>query len=139
MQYKNDDKKAFITLLINTAHDNSSDKNIAKTFLANEGVNVDKVTAEAMKRIRKIQTLANADKTAREMAIAESFRQKATEWADNLINNIDFSFPEIVQKEQLTISFRKIESLSTEDIRNLLIKHFMLKFMTANNKDVNGL
>ncbi len=60
--------------------------------------------------------------------------QRATEWVDSLLSNIDFSLPELVREEELTMSFRNIEHISKDDIKKILVKHFTLKFLEQQAK-----
>lgn len=126
----NQSKSDFVNLFLSTAENDSSSKEAAKAFLASEGVNTEKLVSEGLKRIKKMQMLADASRTENEMLAAESVKSKAIEWVDNLLANINFSLPELVQKEELSMSFRNVENLSKDDIRNILIRHFTLKFMT---------
>jgi hypothetical protein len=125
----NQSKSDFVNLFLSTAENDSSSKEAAKEFLASEGVNTDKLVSEGLKRIKKMQMLADATRTEQEMKVAESIKGEATAWVDNLLANINFSLTEIVQKEELSMSFRNVENLSKDDIRNILIRHFTLKFM----------
>jgi hypothetical protein len=125
----NQSKSDFVNLFLSTAENNSSSKEAAKEFLASEGVNTDKLVSEGLKRIKKMQMLADASRTEQEMNVAESLKGEATAWVDNLLANINFSLTELVQKEELSMSFRNVENLSKDDIRNILIRHFTLKFM----------
>jgi hypothetical protein len=122
-------KTDFIKLVMSTIEHDSSDKEKAKEYLSTQGVNVDRVVSEGLKRIKKMQLQIEAEKTKLEMAAAEGVKQKATEWVDDLLSKIDFSLPELVKQEELTMSFRNVESLSKEDIKNILVKHFTLKFL----------
>lgn len=132
----NQSKSDFVNLFLGTAENDSSSKEAAKTFLASEGVNTDKLISEGLKRVKKMQMLANASRTESEMQAAETVKEEATSWVDNLLANINFSLPELVQKEELSMSFRNVENLSQDDIRNILIRHFTLKFMNKrNNKE----
>jgi len=47
---------------------------------------------------------------------------------------IDFSLPDLVKEEELTMSFRNVDTLSKDDIKKLLIKHFTLKFLEEQAK-----
>ena len=125
---KNQSKSDFVNLFLRTAEHDSSDKEKAKEFLASEGVNVDRMINDGLKRIRQMQMMIQAQVTEDEMLAAEKMKQQATEWVDNLLNNVGFSLTELVQKEELSMSFRSVENLSQEDIRNILIRHFTLKF-----------
>ena len=132
----NQSKSDFVNLFLSTAENDSSSKEAAKEFLASEGVNTDKLVSEGLKRIKKMKMLADAGRTEQEMQAAESVKAEATAWVDNLLANINFSLPELVQKEELSMSFRNVENLSKDDIRNILIRHFILKFMSQqNNKE----
>ena len=128
---KNQPKCDFVNLIFNAAQHDSSSKEAAKDFLASEGVNTEKLLSDGLKRIKQMQMMANAKRTEEEMQMAEGVKAKAIQWVDDLLGNINFSLPELVQKEELSMSFRNVESLSQDDIRNILIKHFTLKFMKA--------
>lgn len=129
----NQSKSDFVTLFLSTAENDSSSKEAAKTFLESEGVNTEKLVSEGLKKIKKMQMLADAKRTENEMKTAESVKSAAIEWVDNLLSDMNFSLPELVQKEELSMSFRNVENLSQDDIRNILIRHFTLKFMNQHN------
>ncbi|MBL0132851.1 MAG: hypothetical protein IPP79_01980 [Chitinophagaceae bacterium] len=95
----NQSKSDFVNLFLSTAENDSSSKEAAKEFLASEGVNTDKLVTEGLKRIKKMQMLADAGRTEQEMQAAESVKAEATAWVDNLFANINFSLPELVQKK----------------------------------------
>ncbi|MFM9909202.1 MAG: hypothetical protein ACKVOW_07635 [Chitinophagaceae bacterium] len=132
---KNQDKVNFINLFLSTTENDSITKNAAKTFLQDKGINTEKLVSEGLKKIKRIQMLADASRTENEMEAAESMKVEATAWVDNLLANINFSLPELVQKEELSMSFRNVENLSKDDIRNILIRHFTLKFMNKQNNN----
>lgn len=127
-------KSDFIKFMMSTIEHNTSDKEKAKEYLSSQGLDVSIMLSDGLKRIKKMQLQIEAKKTKEEMLSADAVKQKASEWVDQLISNIDFSFPELVKQEELAISFRNIESLSKEDIKNILIKHFTLKFLEEQNK-----
>lgn len=130
-------KSDFVNLFLSTVESDSNNKETAKAFLAAEGINVDRTVSEGLKRIKQMQMLIEARKTEQEMSATENVKQKAIEWVDKLLNSIDFSLPALVKKEELTMSFRNVESLSQEDIRTILIRHFILKFMKQKQDDPN--
>ena len=131
-------KKDLASFVMSTIEYNSSDKEKSKDYLESQGLNVDAIVSEGIKKIKKLQTQIVASRTRAEMVKTESVKQKAIEWVDSLLSNIDFSFPEFIKKERLSMSFRNVESLSKEDIKNILIKHFTLKFSDTKNTDTNG-
>lgn len=135
MNKKNESKSDFVKFIISSAEENSCNFDDAKTFLSEEGVNVDKTIADGLKRIKQMQTMAEAKRTQQEMQRATAMKEKATQWVDGLLAKMDFSLPDLVRDEELTMSFRNVEELSQEDIRNLLIKHFMLKFSQDQNQN----
>lgn len=135
MNKKNESKSDFVKFIISSAEENSCNFDDAKTFLSEEGVNVDKAIAGGLKRIKQMQTMAEAKRTQQEMQRATAMKEKATQWVDGLLAKMDFSLPDLVRDEELTMSFRNVEELSQEDIRNLLIKHFMLKFSQDQTKN----
>lgn len=132
---KNKLKCDFVNLIHGSAEHNSVSKESAKAYLESEGINTEKLVSDGLKRIKQMQMLVNAKKTETEMQSADLVKEKATAWVEELLANMDFSLSDLVQKEDLAMSFRNIESLSKEDIRNILIKHFTLKFMKDPNHE----
>jgi hypothetical protein len=126
---QNDSKTDFIRLVLSSIDHDSSDKEKAKEYLSSQGLNVESITAEGQKRIKKIKLKIEADKTRNEMIAADVYTQKAMEWVDKILSDIDFSFPEIVKKEKMSLAFSNLQYLSREDIKNILVQHFTLKFL----------
>lgn len=122
-------KADFIRFVMSTVEHESSDKEKAKEFLSTQGLNVDSIVSDGLKRLKRLQLQIAAEKTKEEMILAETAKQKASEWVDGLLGKIDFSLPELVKEEELTMSFRNIEKLSKDDIKKILVKHFTLKFL----------
>ncbi|MBW8049740.1 MAG: hypothetical protein FVQ77_05260 [Cytophagales bacterium] len=129
----------FIRFVLGSMDFISSDSGKAREYMSSQGLNVDAIVSEGLKRIKKLQMQIQAGKTQMEMISAETVKQKAKEWVDSLLNNIDFSLPALVKEEELSMSFRNIESLSQEDIKNILVKHFTLKFLEEQKIKSNGL
>ena len=130
MSRKNSQSKSdFVNLFLQTAEHDSSDKEKAKEFLASEGVNVDRMLSDGLKKIRQMQLMIEAKKTEAEMLAADKMKLQATQWVDNLLRDARFSLTELVREEELFVSFRNVEHLSQEDIRIILIRHFTLKFL----------
>lgn len=128
-------KAHFIRFVMSTVEHVSSDKEKAKEFLSAEGLDVDLIISDGMKRLKRLKMQIEAEKTKAEMLTAEEVKQKASVWVDDLLSKIDFSLPELVRQEELTISFRNIEKLSQDDIKKILVKHFTLKFLEEQSKN----
>jgi hypothetical protein len=131
-------KRDFIKLVVSDLNANSEDAESAKKFLINEGVNVNKIVDEGLKRIKKIKMQIAASQTKKEMLLADKFTSKAIQFAEELLNTATFSIGDFMAKEKLALNFRNFESLSKEDIKEILIKHFTLKFMTENDSDTKS-
>jgi len=127
-------KADFIRFVMSTVEHVSSDKEKAKEFLSAEGLDVDSIISDGMKRLKRLKMQIEAEKTKAEMLSAEEAKQKASEWVDDLLSKINFSLPELVREEELTMSFRNIEKLSQDDIKKILVKHFTLKFLEEQAK-----
>lgn len=131
----NQGKADFVKLFLSSAENDSNDVNAAKEFLASEGLNPERIISEGLKKIKQLQLLASAQKTEDEMEASESIKAKAIKWVDDLLNGINFSWTDIVRQEEISMNFRNMESLSKEDMRSILIRHFTLKFMNENDND----
>jgi len=131
---QNHNKTDIVNLYLASADYDSRDKEASLEFLASNGINTGKLISEGLKRIKKMQLLVEARKTELEMEATEAVRAQAIAWVDRLLNSVDFSLRELVKKEELTVSFRSMESLSKDDLRNILVRHFTLKFMNEQNR-----
>lgn len=127
-------KADFVRFVISTVEHVSSDKEKAKEYLSAEGLDVDSIVNEGMKRLKRLKMQIEAEKTETEMLLVEEAKQKASEWVDDLLSKIDFSLIDLVKEEELTMSFRNIEKLSKDDIKKILVKHFTLKFLDEQSK-----
>lgn len=128
------DKASVIALILNTVENDSHSKQAAREYLSSENLGVDNILSEGLKRIKQMQMMIDAEMTESEMKGADLYRKQAEDWVNKLINGIDFSIKDVIEREQLSVSFRNVESLSIEDVKNILIKHFTLKFMNKNNE-----
>jgi hypothetical protein len=127
-------KADFIRFVMSTVEHESSDKEKAKEFLSAQGVDIDSMLSDGMKRLKRLQLQIEAEKTKAEMLSAEEAKKRASEWVDDLLSKIDFSLPDLVREEELTMSFRNIDKLSKDDIKKILVKHFTLKFLEEQAK-----
>jgi hypothetical protein len=125
-------KREYIRLLNAELNENSSEKDSALQSLKAEGINTDKLISDGVKRIKRMQLEIAAQKTRIEMKVAEKFREKAIELAKKTFSEISFSIGEFMIREKLAVNFRNFESLSQEDIKELLIKHYTIKLMEEN-------
>jgi hypothetical protein len=123
------DKANVLALILGTVENESRSKRAAKEYLSSENLGVDNIVSEGLKRIRQMQMAIDAEKTENEMRSSDMYKKQAEVWVEKLLSGINFSLPEIIEKEHLSVSFRSVESLSIEDVKNILIKHFTLKFM----------
>ena len=126
-------KSDFIRLVISDLDSISSNQEEARQFLSLQGLNPDNMISDGLKRIKKMQLQIAAEQTKAGMASAETVKDKAMQWAENLLNQASFSIREFMIKEELSLNFRNFESLSKEDVKAILIKHFTLKFMGEND------
>lgn len=127
-------KTEFIRFVMSTIEHNSSDKEKSREYLSSQGLNVDAIVSDGLKRINKIQMQVEADKTRLEMASSETIKQRANEWVEKLLNSIDFSLEILVKEEKLTVCFSNLKKLDKDDIKKILVKHFTLKFIEEQNK-----
>lgn len=127
-------KADFIRFVMSAVEHESSDKEKAKEYLSAQGVDIDSMLSDSMKRLKRLQLQIAAEKTKAEMLSAEEVKQKASDWVDDLLSKIDFSLQDLVKEEQLTMSFRNVEQLSKDDIKKILVKHFTLKFLEEQAK-----
>ena len=123
-----------VRLTMATIEQDSLNTEKSREYLSSQGLNPDSIISDGLKRIKRIQLQINAEKTRMEMVSIEDFKLKAIKVVENLLSNINFSFTEFVKQEGLAMSFRNMETLGKEDIKELLIKHFTLKLLEDQKK-----
>lgn len=131
---KQNDKEKFARFLFDQAEYESRDKQAAKDYLTSEGLELPKLTEKGMKQILRAKTAMIARQTEQEQRSSASARQEAIEWVDELLKRQNFSLSDLVKTEELSLSFRNLEIMDAEDIREMLIRHFTLKFMNKGNQ-----
>ncbi len=117
-------KSDYAKYILSDIESNSSDKVRAKEFLIAEGLDADDIVAKVIRRIKRIQMNLAAEKTEAEMTFSRTFREKAMEMVEKKINEVSFSFLEFVQEKQLSISYRSVESLSSENIKDVMLAYY---------------
>lgn len=127
-------KAEFIRFIMSTIEHESSNNEKAKEFLSSQNTSTDVKLSDNIKRLKRLQLQIEAEKTKEEMKLAETAKQKASEWVNGLLNDIDFSLKDLIREEELTMSFSNVETISKEDIKKILVKHFTLKFLEEKRK-----
>lgn len=127
-------KSDFIKLLLADSDSVSSDKDSARSFLSSEGINVDAMVDDGLKRIKQMKLEIAAERTKKEMHIVDSLTSQSVSLAEALLNDPGFSFAGYAKKEKMALNFRNFESLSPDDIKEILIKHFTLKLLNEANE-----
>lgn len=134
-KYSKDD---FIRYIAASVDSDSSDTQKAREFLESEGLNVDLIVSDGLKRIRKMQLEIQAQKTKDGMREIDSIRDKAALLVEKLLSSPTFSFLNFIKQENIAVSFRNVEQIEAEDIREILIKHFALKLLDDESQNPNG-
>jgi len=130
-------KTDFTRFVMSVIEHDSFDKDNAIEYLSSQGLNVGLIVSEGLKKIKRIELQIQAERTKNEMTLSEEIRQKANKWVDQLLSNSEFSLKDLIKKEELALCFRNIENLKKEDIREILVKHFTLKFLR--DQEASGL
>ena len=131
-------KADFVRLVMSSVEDDSSDKEKAREYLSSQGLNVDSIVSEGLKKIKRMKMEIQAHKTKEEMQSIEEITKNADKWVENLLNSAGFSLVDLVKEEELAMSFRNMENLSKEDLKKLLVKHFTLKFLHEKTNGTNA-
>lgn len=132
---KQNDKEKFARFLFDQAEYESRDKHAAKDYLTSEGLDPAKLNEKALKQIMRAKTALVARQTEQEQQNSAKARQEAIAWVEELLKRQNFSLSDLVKTEELSLSFRNLETLDAEDIRETLIRHFTLKFMNKGNQE----
>ncbi|WP_133257272.1 hypothetical protein [Hymenobacter edaphi] len=128
-------KKYLAKIILSNVDHTSCDPEKSKEYLKENKIDPDNIYKEGIKRIKKLQLQAAAAKKRAEMESTKSIKQKAIDWVDSLINDVNFSFPSFVKSNNLVLHNRNIDSFNQEDIKNSLTQYFYLKFVDPDNTE----
>ncbi|MBO0953228.1 hypothetical protein [Fibrella forsythiae] len=130
-------KSDFFKLIVADLEFSHCNRQESDRYLADEGLNRDSIINEGMKRVKQMRLKMQSLKTQEEMNSTEYIKNKAIVWVEDLLKNVNFSFPEFAISEKLILHNRNIESFTEEDIKVTLVKYFYLKFTENEDKNVN--
>jgi prolyl-tRNA synthetase len=130
-------KTDFTRFVMSVIEHDSFDKDNAKEYLSSQGLDVGLIVSEGLKKIKRLELQIQAERTKNEMILSEEIKQKANKWVGQLLSNSEFSLKDLIKEEELSLCFRNIENLKKEDIKEILVKHFTLKFLR--DQEANGL
>lgn len=131
-------KTEFAKLINTDIQDTSNDFASAKEFLIQEGVNVDRLIADGLKRIKKMQLQAEAEKNRIIMSSLDKYVDRAKEMAQQLLASPTFSFLDYINAEQMVASFSNLQKLTDEEKLSVIEKHITLKLQKEAGES-NGL
>jgi len=120
-------KSEFAKLINTDAQDTSNDFTSAKEFLTQEGVNVDRLISDGLKRIKKMQLQVEAEKNRSAMLSLDKYVDRAKEMARQLLQSPTFSFLDYLKGEQVVASFSNLQKLTDEEKLSIIEKHITLK------------
>lgn len=134
-----ENKRDLARLILAMIENDCVNREQSEKYLASIGMNPSKVAEQGAKKIKQLLLQAKANKTDEKMRRVQYLRAKAEEFVNKLLNEPNFSFPNFIKEENLSVSFRNVENITTEDKKRLMIKHFMLKLEDElNNSDSNN-
>lgn len=131
-------KTEFIKLINTDILDTINDFANAKEFLIQEGVNVDRLIAEGVKRIKKMQLQFEAEKNRTVMLSLDKYVDQAKEMAQQLLTSATFSFLDYINGEQVVASFSNLQKLTEEEKQSIIVNHIALKLQKEADES-NGL
>lgn len=131
-------KTEFAKLINADIQDISNDFANAKEFLTQEGVNVDRLITDGLKRIKKMQLQIEAEKNRTAMFSLDKYVERAREMARQLLQTPSFSFLDYIKGEQVVASFSNLQKLTDEEKLSIIEKHIALKLQKEAGES-NGL
>jgi hypothetical protein len=114
-------------------NDLSSSEN-AEAYLKSEGLDPDKLVSDGLRKIKQLKMqMASAKTETSYSALTSAVMAKAKEEARKLMDLANFDLASFIKKEGITVSYRNLESLSKEEVRELLEKHLLLKLQQGDD------
>ncbi|HYC87144.1 MAG TPA: hypothetical protein VEB86_18050 [Chryseosolibacter sp.] len=116
----------------------SSDES-AEDYLKSEGLNPDDLVNDGIRKIKQFRMkMASAKTESSYSALALALTAKAKEEVQRIMDAASFDFGSFVKKEGITLAYRNFESMTKDEIRELLEKHILLKLQKQKDNEQNG-
>ena len=126
-------KTDFVRLIMSDMQAASTDAELSKEFLEDDGINMATMHDEGLKRIKKMQLMLAAERTKADMKKASNVASKALAIAEQLLADASFSLAVFMQKEGLLVSYSNFEANSPADVKAILVKHYTMKLMNEDD------
>jgi len=115
----------------------SSDEN-SKDFLKEEGLDPELLADIAIGKVKIMQMKLASQATEKQYQnLKANLLQRAKEKVEELLNDVSFSLENFAKQENLNIAFKNFQKLSENEVRELLERHFLLKFENELRKKPN--
>jgi len=101
----------------------------SESFLKENGFDPDELVNEGIKRARQIQMQLASQKTEKHYAeLKASLLQRAKEHVEKLLSDVSFNLENFIKQENINMAFKNFEEQNEKEIRDILERHFLLKF-----------
>lgn len=116
-------------------NDISSNEN-AEAYLKSEGFDPDTLVNDGIRKIKQLKMkIASAKTESAYSALTNTLMDKAKEEVKKLMEMANFDFAAFVKREGVVGAFRNLENLSTDEMREFLEKHILLKLQQQKDND----
>lgn len=106
----------------------SSDEQ-SKAFLIEQGLNPDALADEAIRKAKLVQMQLASRKTEKQyLDLQASLMQKVKDEVEKLLSDVSFDLENFMKQENINLAFRNFEKLSKKEVKELLERHYLLKF-----------
>lgn len=125
----------YINLVIGESDAVSHSEGSARNYAEQEGLNYDEIKAEGIKRLKRLKLILNAENKVASDNALNHLMEKAKAIVNELMSDINFSFSNFLNENDLALHNRNIESFTKEDVRSTLEKYYYLKFIEEDQKE----
>lgn len=110
----------------------------AEAHLRDQGLDPVEIATEGMRRVKMMQMQLASQRTAEEYKnLQVKLLQQAKQKVQALLSDVDFSLESFLKRERLNVAYKNFESLSQDEVREFLVKHFLLKLQSeSGSKEV---
>jgi hypothetical protein len=125
----------YINLVIGESDAVSHSEGSARNYADLEGLNYDEIKAEGIKRLKRLKLILNAENKVASDNGLNHLMVKAKAMVNELMSDINFSFSNFLNENDLALHNRNIESFTKEDVRSTLEKYYYLKLIEEDQKE----
>jgi hypothetical protein len=101
----------------------------SRSFLKSKGLDPDVLAQDAIRKIKLLKMRIASKKTESQyQELKINLLQKVKDQVEKVLNDVSFNLENFLKQENINLAYKNFEKLNKHEVRELLERHYLLKF-----------